>query len=231
MFRVAEFEKMKAMAELRLELREERKALSDAGLNRPLSWKVWVEQEALRGDVAALSQMRGQAYREKRKARQHAASEQLNAVLLYGPADDAPLFRTNEHETQLLRDGTVNYLRDGKPAVSDFGDRVEVYAATDSTSDRLNNDLAAELTVWRSGDKAVVHGEGTAVNRVLYSGVVRNLNNDDGRQFGISDPLQQANVRTTESHYRQNNIEPEQHRAEYQQDDENIRIFKDLPRP
>lgn len=234
MYRVAEFEKMKAMAELRLQLRDERRALREAGANRPLSWTSWVEREALQGNVAALSQMRGRAYREKRRARQpQNAWPAPNAVIHYGPGEDVPTFKSSEHETRLLRDGTVSYLRDGKPAVTDFGDRVEVYAAPDSTSDRFNNDLAAELTAWRSGDNAVVRGEMTAVNRVLYSGVVRNLTKHDGRHFNVSDRQQMANVRATEESLRNREVRAELRQAEPQhRDDANMRPVKtDLPRP
>lgn len=204
MFRVAEFEKMKAMAGLRLQLREERRELSESGASRPLSWKRWVEQEALNGNVAALSQMRGWTYREKRKAKQNEAARlQPNAVVVYGPADDAPVFTSSEHECRLHRDGTVSYLRNGLPAVTDFGDRVEVYPASDEKADRFNNDLAAALTAWRSGDEVVVVGEPTAVNRVLYSGVMHNLHEVSAPRFAVTDRQQQANVRATEQYYRQ----------------------------
>lgn len=234
MYRVAEFVKMKAMAGLRLQLREERQILSDAGTNRPLSWKSWVEREALQGDVAAISQMRGQAYREKRRERQQKKVwPEPNAVIHFGPGEDVPTFKSNEHETLLLRDGTVSYLRDGKPAVTDFGDRVEVYAAPDSQSDRFNNDLAAELTAWRSGDNTVLTGEQTAVNRVLYSGVVRNLNKHDGHNFTVSDRQQMANVRATEDNLRQRDVQPEVRYSELQsRDDKDMRPDKRyLPRP
>ena len=234
MYRVAEFEKMKAMAELRLQLREERQALSVAGTNRPLSWKSWVEQEALQGDVAAISQMRGWAYREKRRARQQKDKwPEPSVVIHYGPGEDVPVFKSSEHETRLLRDGTVSYLRDGKPAVTDFGDRVEVYNAPDKDSDRFNNDLAAELTAWRSGENTVLAGEQTAVNRVLYSGVVRNLYKHDDHSFKVSDQEQMASVRATEDNLRQREVKTELRYAEPQYiDDENLRpVNRDLPRP
>lgn len=233
MYRVAEFEKMKAMAELRLQLREERQELAETGAARPLNWRRWVEREALQGNVAALSQLRGWAYREKRKTRQHENSlRQPNAVVVYGPADDAPVFRSNEHETRLLRDGSVSYLRNGRPAVADFGDRVEIFASLDAKSDRFNNDLVAALTAWRSGDHAVVQGEPTAVNRVLYSGVVHNLNNDDSHIFKVSDSKQQASVIATENHNRQSDVVIEQHRIErHPRDDENSQPSIVLPRP
>ncbi|WP_168403391.1 TraI/MobA(P) family conjugative relaxase [Erwinia amylovora] len=234
MYRVAEFEKMKGMAKLRLQLREERQTLKDTGENRSLSWKSWVEREAVKGDAAALSQMRGWAYREKRAARQQKnAWPKPNAVIHYGPGDDVPTFKSSEHETRLLRDGTVSYLRDGKPAVTDFGDRVEVYAALDSKSDRFNNDLAAELTAWRSGDNTVLSGEQKAVNRVLYSGVVRNITKRDGRAFKVSDPKLMASVHATEESLRNRDVKTELKQAEPRyRDDEIVRpVTRYLPLP
>ncbi|KJV44436.1 mobilization protein [Pantoea sp. BL1] len=234
MYRVAEFEKMKAMAELRLQLREERQTIKDTGVGRPLNWKSWVELEAVKGDAAALSQLRGWAYREKRAARQQKnAWPKPNAVIHYGPGDDVPTFKSSEHETRLLRDGTVSYLRDGNPAVTDFGDRVEIYPAPDSKSDRFNNDLAAELSAWRSGDSTVLSGEQKAVNRVLYSGVVRNINKNNGRVFKVSDPKLMASVNATEESLRNRGLQPDSHRNEAQyRDEETARpVNKDLPRP
>ncbi|WP_336703074.1 TraI/MobA(P) family conjugative relaxase [Pantoea dispersa] len=234
MYRVAEFEKMKAMAELRLQLREERQGLKDSGANRPLSWKSWVEREAVKGDAAALSQMRGWAYREKRAARKHRDEwPEPNAIVHFGPGDNVPAIKSSEHETRILRDGTVSYMRDGKPAVNDFGDRVEVYAAPDSISDRFNNDLAAELTARRSGDNTVLSGDPKAVNRVLYSGVIRNVNNRDDRIFKVSDSKQMASVHATEENIRNRGVHPEMKQAEPQfRDDENVHpVNRDLPRP
>lgn len=234
MYRVAEFEKMKAMAELRLTLREERQAIRDTGEHRPLSWKTWVEREALQGDVVAISQMRGWAYREKRRLRQENLRQPGPAVIIhFAQGDDVMSFRTSEHETRLHRDGSVSYLREGKPAVTDFGDRVEVYAASDSKSDRFNNDLAAELAAWRSGSHVVVTGEPTAVNRVLYSGAVRNITKDDGKLFAVSDRQQMMNVRATEDSLRQREVPDGLRYAEPQtRDDDSARPVRPvLPRP
>lgn len=234
MYRVAEFEKMKAMAELRIKLREEQQSLRSSGENRPLKWKSWVEREALQGDVAALSQMRGWAYREKRNERQKNNEwPEPNAIIHFGKGEDAPTFKSSEHETRLMRDGTVSYLRDGKPAVNDFGDRIEVYAAADSQSDRFNNDLAAELTAWRSGESTVLTGEPTAINRVLYSGVVRNLTKRDEHSFKVSDEKLMASVRATEESLRQNGVQSELRQEETKhRDEENIRPMNNhLPRP
>lgn len=60
MYNPAEFKRLQAVANLRLSLREERNGFRAA--NPRLSYREWVEQEALKGDKAALSQMRGFAY-------------------------------------------------------------------------------------------------------------------------------------------------------------------------
>ena len=117
--------------------------------------------------------------------------------------------------------------------VNDFGDRVEVYAAPDSKVDRYNNDLAAELIAWRSGDKTLLTGEPTAINRVLYSGVVRNITKRDEHTFKVSDPKLMASVRATEESLRNRDVQRELKQAEPQnRDDENMRpVNRDLPRP
>lgn len=65
MYNLAEFKRLQAVANLRLSLREERNGFRAA--NPRLSYREWVEQEALKGDKAALSQMRGFAYSPGRR--------------------------------------------------------------------------------------------------------------------------------------------------------------------
>ncbi|MEQ9928021.1 TraI/MobA(P) family conjugative relaxase [Pectobacterium parvum] len=234
MYRVAEFEKMKAMAELRLQLREERKELRDAGENRPLSWRNWVEREAAKGDVAALSQMRGWAYREKRNARRDLlAQSSPNAVAHFEPADDAPVLHNPTHNVRLSRDGTVEYIRNGFTEVADFGDRVEVYPRNDS--DQETWWLAAAVIAQRSGENAVVKGEPESVTRLLDSGAVLNANNAVHR-FSVGDKAQQERIDATETYFRDryNNSTAQGSRQNY---DGNVpeefpsRVIKDLPRP
>lgn len=203
MYRVAEFEKMKAMAELRLQLREERQELNDSGASRPLSWKSWVEREAVKGDAAALSQMRGWAYREKRNARKAIEDNRLpDAVVYFGPGDEAPALQNPSHDIRLTKDGTVEYQRGGRTEVADFGDRIEVYPRSDA--DQETWWLAAALTARRSGENAHVQGSSAAVNRLLDSGAVLNANNAVHR-FSVSDKTQQARVELTETYFRQRN--------------------------
>ncbi|MEN4545978.1 TraI/MobA(P) family conjugative relaxase [Pantoea agglomerans] len=234
MYRVAEFEKMKAMAELRLQLREERQALSKTGESRPLSWKTWVEREALNGDVAALSQMRGWAYREKRQVRKELNSRTPDAVVYFGTGDDAPVLHNPTHDVRLSQNGVIEYQRNGITGVADYGSRVEVFPQ--SEADQETWWLAAAVTARRTGENAVINGEPASVTRLLDSGAVLNAN-DAVHKFSVGNKVQQDRVDVTESWFR------EKYRTD-SQDKENVprydsvetenvpvRVNKDLPRP
>lgn len=233
MYRMAEFEKMKAMATLRLQLREERQVLAETGVFRPLSWKQWVEREAVNGDVAALSQMRGWAYREKRKERARVREDKRpDAIVRFGKANDAPVLRNPTHDIHLHRDGFVEYQRNGKTEVADYGDRIEVYPR--SEADQETWWLAAALTARRTGDIAVVTGNEKGVLRLLDSGAVMNSYNPEHR-FTVSDRNQDKRVRETERYFRQAEVKPAADiHARYDalsQDDAPKNSSENLPRP
>ncbi|PIJ56672.1 mobilization protein [Erwinia sp. OLMDLW33] len=235
MYRVAEFEKMKAMAELRLQLREERQALSDTGASRPLSWKSWVEREAVDGNAAALSQMRGWAYREKRADRKVRPDNRTpDAVVYFGAGDDAPVLHNPTHAVRLSKKGDVEYQRDGITEVVDYGDRVEVYPR--SEADQETWWLAAAVTARRSGDNAMVNGEPASVNRLLDSGAVLNANNAVHR-FSVGNKVQQDRVDLTESWFREKYRNGSQEPAgvprydSVEPESAPVRVIRDLPRP
>lgn len=235
MYRVAEFEKMKAMAELRLQLREERQALSDTGASRPLSWKSWVEREAVDGNAAALSQMRGWAYRKKRADRKVRPDNRTpDAVVYFGAGDDAPVLHNPTHAVRLSKKGDVEYQRDGITEVVDYGDRVEVYPR--SEADQETWWLAAAVTARRSGDNAMVNGEPASVNRLLDSGAVLNANNAVHR-FSVGNKVQQDRVDLTESWFREKYRNGSQEPAAVPRYDSvepesaPVRVIRDLPRP
>lgn len=167
MYRAAEFDQMKAMAELRLQLRAERQALTDKGLARPLPYRAWVEVQAMNGDVAAISQLRGFAYREKRQQRK--ASNSLDRVILCGRADDSPIFDRPTHTTQLRRDGIVEYVRDGMVGVIDEGDKVRIAPAYAGYDNRKNFDMAVALTAFKSRDHIKVSGDPAFVKNTLLT--------------------------------------------------------------
>lgn len=202
MYRVAEFERMKATAELRIQIREERKALFESGQYRPLSYRSWVEREALTGDVAAVSQLRGWVYREKRKANASAPNKYKDSVLLFGTADDSPALDISTHATCLRRDGTVEYLRDGIVGVVDRGDQVEIKPGFEDYDDTANYRLAAEIAGTKSGERVEVVGDDDFVDRVLVEGCRLNYQQEkevfrptDNWQRGRSEVLEHRHVR------------------------------------
>lgn len=188
MYRVAEFERMKAMAELRIELRQERRELADKGLLRPLTYRRWVEQEALGGDQAAVSQLRGFAYRETRKKRLDVA--QQHRVILAGRADDTFLAESPGHTDRLYRDGTIEYLRDGIVGVVDHGDRIEIGPGFEDYDDSANYLLAVNLAALKSGERVEVIGDERFVERVLNTASYFNRTNDQYDVMEVTDPGQ-----------------------------------------
>ncbi|WP_232051288.1 hypothetical protein [Serratia symbiotica] len=75
-------------------------------------------------------------------------------------------------------------------------------------------------------------GERTAANRVLYSGVIRNLTKHDGHVFTVSDRQQMAIVRATQDNLRNGEVKTDPRQAESaQRDDLNVRSKRDFPRP
>lgn len=202
MYRVAEFERMKATAELRIQIREERKTLFESGQYRPLSYRSWVEREALTGDVAAISQLRGWAYREKRKAKVAEPNKHKDSVLVFGVADDSPLLERSTHATRLHRNGTVEYLRDGVVGVVDRGSQVEIKPGFDDYDDTANYHLAAEIAGTKSGERVEVVGTDDFVDRVLVEGCRLNYQQEkevfrptDNWQRGRSEVLEHRHVR------------------------------------
>ncbi len=178
MYRVAEFQRMKAMAEFRIQLRKERQDLNDRGLARPLTYLAWVEQEALAGDVAAVSQLRGLAYREKRQAKRNESG--VDRVILCGAGDDSPVHDWKTHTAQLYRNGTVDYVRDGVVGVRDEGDQVHISKSYFGDEDSANFTLAMAVTSHKSGEKIAIQGEVSFMEDALRS--MRDFN----KVYGLS---------------------------------------------
>ena len=200
MYRVAEFERMKAMAELRIELRQERKTLAANGQLRPLAYRPWVEQEALRSDLAAVSQLRGFAYRETRKKR--LSVEQQNRTIFAGVADDTQLGQPPTHTSRLYRDGTIEYLRDGMVGVVDHGDRVEIKPRFEDYDDSANYLLAVNLVAIKSGEQGEVVGEARFVDRVLHAACDFKHTNSEHYEFQVTNADQLTRYNAIERDYR-----------------------------
>ena len=208
MYRVAEFEQMKTMAELRIEIRQERQVLSDKGLIRPLAYRPWVEQEALKGDLAAVSQLRGFAYRETRKKR--ITGSLKDRTIFAAGADDSQFYAPNTHTSQLHRDGTIEYLRDGIVGVVDHGGRVEIKPGFEDYDDSANYRLAASLVSTKSGERVEIVGDDQFINRVLDAAYDFNQR-DGGSVFLVTDRDQLERYNAIERDYRQFHEDGQEH--------------------
>ncbi|WPP02555.1 TraI/MobA(P) family conjugative relaxase (plasmid) [Pseudomonas sp. HR96] len=198
MYRVAEFERMKAMAALRIELREERQTLAEKGLLRPMNYRAWVEQEALAGDTAAVSQLRGFVYREKRNNRSLEGEE--DCAIRLSKADDSRVYDVSSHTSHLFRDGTIEYLRDGVVGVVDRGDVLQVQPGFEDYDQSANYLLAADLVTTKSGEHAEILGDDHFVHRVLEAGCRINHSAEDNF-FRVTDVYQAALYTRLEQDY------------------------------
>lgn len=155
MYNVVEFEREKAMAGLRIQLKAEREQLREEGKARPMSYRVWTEQEALKGRQAAVSQLRGWAYREGRKNR---VPFESNDIIYCAPADDTSVLKADGFTVRVHRDGAAVYSQRGRDAIIDRGDTVEVRHPHDYGS--INTVVAVDMVSWKSGERVEFDGNG-----------------------------------------------------------------------
>ena len=165
MYNLAEFQKQQAIARLRLNMREQRDGFIAA--NPRLSYRQWVEQEALKGDKAALSQMRGFAYAERRK--QNYKSQLVNEIgfdrmfngITSQDRDDVPVMVSERHgvKPRLLKDGTIILHRNGHPVTADRG-HIILTESVDSGDERAA-DLGVALALAGKAGEVRFDGDGT----------------------------------------------------------------------
>lgn len=183
MFRALEVEKMKDMAALRLQLRDERNALKERPDARPLSYRAWVEVQATQYDAAAISQLRGWAYREKRKNRTATIS---NNFILYAPADDIKPSQIRGYDTHVNRDGAVVYSSGGKPVLLDRGLFIEV---ADVPAEKGKNlAMALHISGQKSGEKVEVRGDKSFVQGTMQ--YIPYFNASSGKTVPLTHPAQ-----------------------------------------
>ncbi len=183
MYNVVEFEREKAMAGLRIQLKAEREQLREEGKARPMTYRVWTEQEALKGSQAAISQLRGWAYREGRKNRYPTRTED---VIHCAPADDTPLLKADGFTVRLHRDGAAVYSRQGRDSIIDRGDSIEVYHPLDGRA--VNTLTAVNMMQWKSDEYSKFNGNGLFVATAV--GAVAEHNLYQARKINLSDAYQ-----------------------------------------
>ena len=177
-------DRMIATAALRLELKAEREARRQAPGYRPQTYRQWVEVQAVAGDKAAVSQLRGWAYRAKRSDLTPFYKE---AALRCGVADDIGALTIKGYETTVSRDGAITYQRNGQPVMVDKGERIEV-------TGRGKNGVAAAfwLAGRKSGEVLEVRGSRDFVDKALQ--FVPEYNQTVKAQLPLTHPAQRAFV-------------------------------------
>lgn len=123
MYSIIAFEKLRQKERLKIELAKERLALKQDPNNKPLTYKEWVAARAASGNTAAISQMRGFAYHERRKQHQEELIKQnglkINASSL-GVID--PIIPPALKNYKILPNGSVARFGSEGITLTDLGE-------------------------------------------------------------------------------------------------------------
>ncbi|HEY3591124.1 MAG TPA: TraI/MobA(P) family conjugative relaxase [Buttiauxella sp.] len=184
-YHIIEVERMKAMAGIRIAVKAERAAFKADPDNHRLSYRGWVELQAVNHDQAAISQLRGWAYRLKRSNRTPGISE--NGIR-FAVSDDSRPLSIEGYQTRITRDGTVQYQQNGIVQLQDRGQYVEIAHPDAMDGQHLITSLVVAQT--KSGEE--MRFEGSA-GFVRQSGdFVPWFNIETGSRLPLSDPHQRV---------------------------------------
>ncbi|HET9644001.1 MAG TPA: TraI/MobA(P) family conjugative relaxase [Burkholderiaceae bacterium] len=154
LYSVLAFEALRSRERLRQEIAQERNALRADPTNRRMSFRQWVEAEALKGDEAAISQLRGWAYADKRRAAtlDFQARAVVNGYAGLGGEDPVAVQLADGISCSVRRSGTVIYRNAlGQDLLVDHGECVEVVTSADADAAW---ELARRLAKRKFGDHA-----------------------------------------------------------------------------
>lgn len=132
LYSVIAFETLRARERLQREIQKERAALRSDPANHRLRYREWVEHEAAAGEPAAISQLRGFAYSEKRQAKhsaQGAGTITKNGIQVQEDVDPAVSNLGDGFQHGVRRDGSIVYRTvAGADGFVDLGRRIEYLA-------------------------------------------------------------------------------------------------------
>jgi len=145
-YSVAAMDAASAKKELAEKIKAEREAFRN---ERPQDYRAWVADRAQEGDPAAIRQLRGWAYQDKRTAR---AMERAEAAAERGPNlaasdsqahDPAAPRRLSERVSWTVdrQTGTVDYRLDGREAFRDSGRRIDYTSEGQQDADAIEAGL------------------------------------------------------------------------------------------
>ncbi|EHD9149698.1 IncI1-type relaxase NikB [Salmonella enterica] len=187
-YHIAEVQRMQALIRLKEEVRDERQKLIAEGKWYPPSYRQWVEAQAVQGDRAAVSQLRGWDYRDRRKDKSRTTTAD-RCVILCEPGGTPVYENRGELEARLQKNGSVRFRdrRTDQFVCTDYGDRVVFHNHHDRNeladkldliapvlferdprmgfepegNDRQFNQVLAEMVAWHNVTERTGHGDYT----------------------------------------------------------------------
>lgn len=188
LFSVIAFETLRARDRLQRQIRQERQTLREDESNRRQPYREWVERQAATGDAAAISQLRGYAYSEKRQASELAralANNGADGIVHTDDADPAARELPEGLHYRVRRDGSVVYRLDtGREAFIDLGRRIDVLAK--SEADDVAIAAALRLATEKYGGTFELTGSETFKRRAIDILIAH------GIDVRLKDPAQEA---------------------------------------
>ncbi|MBU2708699.1 relaxase/mobilization nuclease domain-containing protein [Zooshikella marina] len=166
-YSIIAFETLMAREKLKADLREKREILKQDPTNIRLSYRDWVKLQAVLGDDAAISQLRGWAYAEKRKAKSIASieSDNLSNGIRTQAHEDPVAFEISNLDFNVSDTGSVVYMR-GKAQI--FTDHGKVLAMS-SEKEVTHKDIEIALMVAKEkyGNQFEITGTDNFKQKVL----------------------------------------------------------------
>lgn len=190
-YHVAELQRMQALIALKETMKAERLELVGQGKWYPPSYRQWVEAEALKGDKAAISQLRGWDYRDRRGDSVKVTTDN-RCVVICEPGGTPVYSGVPGLKASLMKNGRVQFrdTETGQHICTDYGDRVIFQNNCDYGTLKQNLVKVAPILFSRSPSVAMQpQGDNEQFNQAFARMVAwHNVNHRDDGEYQISRP-------------------------------------------
>lgn len=190
-YHIVELQRMQALITLKEAMKAERAELIGQGTWYPPSYRQWVEAEAVKGDKAAISQLRGWDYKDRRGNAVKSTTDS-RCVVICEPGGTPMYSGVPGLQASLKKNGRVQF-RDpetGRHICTDYGDRV-IFRNT-GDYDSLKRDMVKVAPVLFSRSPTVAmapEGNDEQFNTAFAKMVAwHNVNHRDEAEYHIARP-------------------------------------------
>lgn len=188
-YHIAEVQRMQALIALKNAMKAERMELIGEGKWYPPSYRQWVEVEALKGDKAAISQLRGWDYRDRRGDAVKVTTDN-RCVVICEPGGTPVYSGVPGLKPALQKNGRVQFrdAETGQHVCTDYGDRVIFGNSRNYDTLKQNMVKVSPILFSRSPDVAMApQGDNEQFNQAFANMVAwHNVNREDGAGYQIS---------------------------------------------